>query len=118
MKKLFAGLESDMGIEIYVQTMDEPVAVPEGEHYVISVYGADKPGIVNSIAEYLSEKHINIMDLQTKVAGSDTSPIYIMVLEVIIEKDADVDGWEDDLKSISRELGTDVNIRHIETYEF
>ncbi|PLX66805.1 MAG: transcriptional regulator [Denitrovibrio sp.] len=117
-KQLFVKLESDMGIEVYVQTMNESVPMQEGEHYVISVYGADKSGIVNSIAEYLSEKKINIMDLQTKVAGSDASPIYIMVLEVIIENDADVKGWEEDLKNISRDLGTDVNIRHIETYEF
>lgn len=117
-KKLFSGFESEMDVEVYVQSISEPVPKPEGEHYIISVYGSDKPGIVNKIADYLSERKINIMDLQTKVAGSAESPIYIMVLEVIIEDDADVNGWEDDLKKISRELGTDVNIRHIETYEF
>jgi len=117
-KEKFRELEREMDIEVYVQAMKEPVEKPEGEHYIISVYGSDKPGIVNSIADYLSLRKINIMDLQTKVAGSKTSPIYIMVLEVIIEENAEVAGWEEDLKNISRELGTDVNIRHIETYEF
>lgn len=117
-KKLFASLENDMDVEVYVQSMKEGVKKPEGEHYVVSVYGSDKPGIVNRITGYLSDRNINILDLQTKVAGSESSPIYIMVLEVIIDKCADVDGWEDDVKKISRELGTDVNIRHIETYEF
>ena len=117
-KKLFADFEKSLDVEVYVQSIKEPVAKPEGEHYVISVYGSDKPGIVKNIAEYLSDKKINIMDLQTKVAGSKNSPIYIMVLEVIIEDSETVKGWEDDLKKISRDLGTDVNIRHIETYEF
>ncbi|ADD69026.1 amino acid-binding ACT domain protein [Denitrovibrio acetiphilus DSM 12809] len=117
-KELFSDFEKAMEVDVLVQEIAEPVEKPEGEHYVVSVYGSDKPGIVNKIAEYLSEKKINIMDLQTKVAGSKTSPIYIMVLEVIVESGADVGDWEGDLKKISRELGTDVNIRHIETYEF
>lgn len=117
-KKLFEDFKEKMKIDVYVQAIDEGIKKPDGEHYVVSVYGSDKPGIVHRIAEYMSDRKINIMDLQTKVAGSKSSPIYIMVLEVIIEKEADTAGWEDDLKKISRELGTDVNIRHIETYEF
>jgi len=117
-KKLFGGFESETGVEVYVQPMADTVKKPAGDHYVVSVYGSDKPGIVNNIAEYLAGKKINIMDLQTKVAGSKASPIYIMVLEIIVEENASVAGWEDDLKKISRDLGTDVNIRHIETYEF
>jgi len=117
-KKLFEKFEKTMGVDVYVQEMTETMEPPQGEHYVISVYGADKPGIVNNIAEYLADNKINIMDLQTKVAGSKTSPIYIMVLEIIVEDGKDVAGWEDALKKISRDLGTDVNIRHIETYEF
>jgi glycine cleavage system transcriptional repressor len=117
-KKLFSKLEKEMNIEVYVQSVTETPAKPEGEHYIVSVYGSDKPGIVSSIAQYLADKKINIMDLQTKVAGSKTSPIYIMVLEVIVAQSNGLAGWEDDLKKISRDLGTDVNIRHIETYEF
>jgi len=117
-KACFAPLEKNMNIELYVQSMKEPVEKPDGEHYVVSVYGSDKPGIVNKIAQYLADKKINIMDLQTKLAGSEKSPIYIMVLEIIIESGKIPDGWDDDLKKISRDMGTDVNIRHIETYEF
>jgi len=117
-KKLFKGFENGMDVEVYVQEMADTVPKPVGDNYVVSVYGSDKPGIVNKIAAYMAEKKINIMDLQTKVAGSKASPIYIMVLEIIIEDGTDADDWEDDLKKISRELGTDVNIRHIETYEF
>jgi glycine cleavage system transcriptional repressor len=115
---MFAELEKNMNVDINVQGMNEAGVQPVGEHYIISVYGSDKPGIVNKVAQYLSDNKINIVDLQTKVAGSDESPIYLMVLEVVIESDMENSTWEDDIKKISRDLGTDVNIRQIETYEF
>lgn len=117
-KKMFVPLEKNMNVDIHVQEMSEAGVRPVGEHYIISVYGSDKPGIVNKVAEYLANNEINIVDLQTKVAGSQKSPIYLMVLEVIIDPRQQDSGWEDDLKKISREMGTDVNIRQIETYEF
>jgi len=117
-KKMFSHLEKTMSIDINVQEMSEAGVKPIGEHYIISVYGSDKPGIVNRVAEYLANREINIVDLQTKVAGSEKSPIYLMVLEVIIDPKMMGTGWEDDLKKISRDMGTDVNIRQIETYEF
>lgn len=117
-QKMFMPLEKSMNIDIHIQEMSEAGVKPEGEHYIISVYGSDKPGIVNRVAEYLSEKRINILDLQTKVAGSEKSPIYLMVLEVVIVPEMMKSGWENDLKKISRDMGTDVNIRQIETYEF
>lgn len=117
-KNMFVHLEKNMNVDIHVQEMSEAGVRPIGEHYIISVYGSDKPGIVNRVAQYLANKEINIVDLQTKVAGSQKSPIYLMVLEVIIDPQMQGTGWEDDLKKISREMGTDVNIRQIETYEF
>jgi len=117
-KEMFSDLEENMNVEINVQGMNEAGVKPEGEHYIMSVYGSDKPGIVHKIAEYLSENKINIVDLQTKVAGSENSPIYLMVLEVVIEPEMEKSSWEEDIKKISRDLGTDVNIRQIETYEF
>lgn len=117
-KKMFLPLEKNMNIDINVQEVAEAGEKPTGEHFIISVYGSDKPGIVNRVAEYLADKKINILDLQTKVAGSEKSPIYLMVLEVVIEPAMMNSGWDADLKKISRDMGTDVNIRQIETYEF
>lgn len=85
--------------------------------FVISIYGSDKPGIVYRVTRFLSEKSINIVDLQTKVAGKDDKPLYIMVLEVNIPDFKD-ESWIISLKKISDELGTDIHVRQIETYEF
>jgi len=47
----------------------------------ITVYGADRPGIVSQVTGVLAEAGFNIIDLETAVAGDKTKPIYIMSME-------------------------------------
>lgn len=49
----------------------------------ITVYGADRPGIVSKATTHLLEAGFNIMDLESDVAGSEQEPIYIMHIEGI-----------------------------------
>ena len=49
---------------------------------MISVYGSDHPGIVHAVSAELAAAGVNITDLQTRVAGAEGSPIYVMMLEV------------------------------------
>src|SRR5512139_163805 len=56
----------------------------EGEICMISVYGADKPGIVYHVARVLGEKKINITDLNTKLVGSEQHPVYMMMIEAVL----------------------------------
>ena len=53
--------------------------------HVITVYGADHPGIVHAVADALAERGVNITGLQTRLAGSDDQPLYAMTMEVAIE---------------------------------
>jgi glycine cleavage system transcriptional repressor len=55
---------------------------PEPTH-VVSVYGADHPGIVHAVAAALAGARVNITDVQTRLVGEDEAePLYVMVLEV------------------------------------
>lgn len=47
----------------------------------ISVYGADRPGIVSEVTGALAEAGLHILDLESDVAGSEQAPIYIMHIE-------------------------------------
>lgn len=58
-------------------------AIPDSR---ITVYGADRPGMVAKATSFLLEAGFNIMDLESDVAGSETDPIYIMHIEGIAEK--------------------------------
>jgi len=47
----------------------------------ISVYGADRAGIVAQVTMALTEAGLNILGLETDVAGSELQPIYVMNIE-------------------------------------
>jgi len=93
-------------------TTVRPVAEAEPGHaggspYVVSVYGADKPGIVLRVSETLAANDVNISDLATHVVG-DQEPVYVMILEVDLPPGAQADAISDALKAIGAELGVDV----------
>lgn len=52
--------------------------------HVITVYGSDHPGIVHAISSELAEAGVDITDLQTRLAGSEPSPLYVMMLEIAL----------------------------------
>ena len=52
----------------------------------ISVYGADRIGIVAQVTGKLSEAGLDIFDLESDVAGTDDKPVYIMHIEGRAEK--------------------------------
>jgi glycine cleavage system transcriptional repressor len=86
------------------------------EHYVISVYGADKPGIVHTITDELYKLGINIVDLQTQTTGFPPKDAYIMILEVLVPQELG-ESWLPTLKNAAERICTDVTIRKLETYE-
>ena len=47
----------------------------------ISVYGADRAGIVAKATAALAEAGLHITDLESTVGGSENKPIYIMFIE-------------------------------------
>ena len=60
----------------------EADAGPDGEVYAFSVHGADRPGIVHRATEALAEAGGNIIDLSTRLVGSDDEPVYVLTLTV------------------------------------
>jgi len=71
----------------------DPIEAHLHEHIIpnirVSVYGADRPGIVAAVTKILQQQGFNILDLESDVAGSDDKPIYIMHIEGHAEKSAD-----------------------------
>jgi len=47
----------------------------------ITVYGADRAGIVAKVTGALAEAGLHILDLNSDVGGSEAEPIYIMQME-------------------------------------
>ncbi len=47
----------------------------------VTVYGADRPGIVAQVTATLAAAGVNILDLSTDVGGTAERPIYIMLID-------------------------------------
>jgi glycine cleavage system transcriptional repressor len=82
---------------------------------MVSVYGADKPGIVYRVTKALVECQANITDVTTRVVGQDTH-VYIMLLEVEVPPDKDQAAQlERSLKALAAELSVDITVRPLES---
>jgi glycine cleavage system transcriptional repressor len=79
---------------------------------VLSVYGADHPGIVHSIASSLAEREISITGLETRVAGGEDSPIYVMLMEIALGG-ANPEDIGTELERIGSAEGLDVSLREL-----
>jgi glycine cleavage system transcriptional repressor len=67
--------------------------------WVVSVHGADHPGILAAVTRALADAGVNVWDLHTRVVGeADGRPLYVMLMEV-----APPDNLaEDDLRALLR----------------
>lgn len=88
-----------------------------GVHYSVSIYGADKAGIVYETSASLAKNGANIVDLQTKITGKPNSHVYIMMLEVEVPEKENQEKWQIELSDTAKRIGTEINIKKIECYE-
>jgi len=81
---------------------------------LITVFGADHPGIVAPVARLLADHQVNVTDLSTEVVGSPDKPVYAMVIEA--ESPVPVAELEERLATVASELACDVSVKEIEAY--
>lgn len=91
---------------------------PPKFQFIISVYGADKPGIVAGITRKLAELKMNITDVQTKSVKNDQGgEIFVMMLELSSAGEVAAEALQYDLSAFAAELGVNVSVRELEVME-
>jgi len=111
LESALAGAASDFELVVAVRTIDDDVpSSPEGESWTVSVYGADRPGIVHSVASLLADNGVNIVDLTTRVIGDAARPVYAMILEVTLPAVADAAALQRRLADLAADLGVDCSL--------
>lgn len=80
---------NQMGLSSSFQTIVASLHQHEIPDSIITVYGADRPGIVAKATSSLLEAGFNITDLDSDVAGTEAEPIYIMQIEGIATEGMD-----------------------------
>lgn len=101
----------ELGLLVSVKPVEDEEREVVPPTHMVSVYGADRPGIVYRVAELLSRKKANITDLTSRVIGSDQDPVYALMLEVAVPGDVDVAQELDRLRS---ELGIEISVHPID----
>ena len=115
----FVPLEQN-GLSVFLRTLKPGGEVHpdlQGEICMISVYGADKPGIVYRVAHELGERGINITDLNTKLIGDKASPVYVMMIEAVLNQGIEVEDVEDWMSNLKDEMKVDISVRSITPME-
>jgi glycine cleavage system transcriptional repressor len=83
-----------------------PVAGPEesvlaGTAWLLSVHGADRPGIVSGLTGVVADVGGNITDLTTRLGTG----VYVLVAEVELPRATDVGALTERLTAVATELG-------------
>lgn len=90
-----------------------PAGAAATPDHVLTVYGSDHPGIVHSISSELAAAGVNITDLQTRLAGSEDEPLYVMMLELELGA-TPAPEVEERLRGVAEQAAVEVKLRPLE----
>jgi glycine cleavage system transcriptional repressor len=106
-----APVARDLELVVVVRPMDDDVPpATAGAAWTVSVYGADRPGIVHRVTSALAAAGVNIEDLTTRVIGDADRPVYAMFLDVRIPERVDVRDLETQLSALAADLGVSCSL--------
>jgi glycine cleavage system transcriptional repressor len=105
-------LASDLGLEaisldLVAETAEAERAEPS---HIVTVYGADHPGIVHAATSALAAHGVNITDLNTRLADR----LYVLVMEVAPPEGLGEDELRALLEPVAGEQGVEVSVRPLE----
>lgn len=103
-------VEDELQLRVTVRSVQEAAADVKPATHMISVYGADQPGIVFKVADLLAERDVNITALSSRVIGSDDQPVYALMLEVAAQPDV-----ASDVDALRQQLNVDVTVHPIDS---
>lgn len=116
---LNAELESvraEMGLEhaLAQQIADAGSDARPAPTHVLTVYGADHPGIVAAVCDALAAREVNIDDLATRVVGSEQEPVYTLICELTLPGSLEPAALKADLGGVAVDQGVEVSLRELD----
>jgi glycine cleavage system transcriptional repressor len=111
LERALGGVGGDLGLTILARPVEETSLDVADPTHMVSVYGADKPGIVFHVTEELAKRGANITDLTSRVIGGEDDPVYALMLEVSAPAGVDLEAALSELRS---ELGVDTSVHPID----
>jgi len=92
--------------------VDDADDEPQEGRCTITVIGADHMGIINQVAQYLSEQGINLESMHTEVSAAPMSgtPLFTMSAEVVVPPRLAIDDLREAMEFIGDEMGIDTKV--------
>ena len=107
-----------LGLEALVLSELEelgPSARPAPSH-IVTLYGADHPGIVHAATAALAERGIDVTDMTTRLAGDGgAEPLYALMMEVALPAEAEAEELGEALRRVGADQGVEVSLRPLDT---
>jgi len=101
-----------LGLTAHIDAIEARLHAHREPDVRITVYGADRAGIVARVTGVLAEAGLNILDLESDVGGTETAPIYVMQIEGQAREG--IPALESALE-IVRSEGVDAHLEPVET---
>ncbi len=111
LRQALGSATSAFDLTISICRADAARADTEPTH-LLSVYGADRPGIVAGVTGALAGVGANIIDLETQVIGAEAEPIYAMLIELATDAP---DAVAEAVAGACADLGVDHTLRAVDT---
>jgi glycine cleavage system transcriptional repressor len=106
-------VRDELGLEaVAANPVDAAPAAAAAASHVLSVYGADHPGIVQAVASAIADLGVNITDLETRLTGSGEAPVYVMLMELALG-DTEPGAVEGALGKVAAEAEVEVSLREL-----
>ena len=101
-----------LGLHLHVDPIEARLHEHPQPDVRITVYGADRPGIVAQVTTALAAAGFNILDLESDVGGTTEAPIYVLHMEgQALEGVAPL---RSALEALRREAGVEVSLSPVE----
>lgn len=81
LERLVAPVAQSLDLHVHVDRVEGGLHQHREPDVRITVYGADRAGIVAKVTGALAEAGLHILELESDVGGSADKPIYIMTIE-------------------------------------
>jgi glycine cleavage system transcriptional repressor len=85
LERLLRPVTEGLGLRLHVDQIEGALYSRQEPNVQVTVYGADRPGIVAQVTGALSAAGFNILDLNSDVGGTRERPMYVMIIDGLAE---------------------------------
>lgn len=126
LKRGYRAAEKRLGLYVHLKKIELPrrkqkkAAASESEYsgsHVISLLGADQPGLIYHLSRLLAGREINITDVNTRILGDAKKPMYAMLIEIVLPDERLLGELGRDLKKLALELNAEITIKPVDVVQ-